>query len=86
MPTPFAKRISLRILAIDMALHGAPCRHCYTPGDKFRWMREQEPPLAAQREKYWKGFGNFPGTATPWSAVRRKRVWKGGHADRTVGN
>lgn len=54
MPTPFAKRVA----DIASRQYG-----------KYRYMREQEPALAAQIEKYWNGIGKFPGTSTPWSAV-----------------
>ncbi len=37
--------------------------------DRYHLMREQEPLLAAQIERYWQGIATFPGVKTPWSAV-----------------
>jgi len=38
--------------------------------DKYRFLRENQQPLAGQIAAYWTDIGlRFPGVATPWSAV-----------------
>ena len=38
--------------------------------NRFRLLRENQPPLSNQIQKYWTDLGLvFPGVATPWSAV-----------------
>ncbi|MGE0745443.1 MAG: DUF2272 domain-containing protein [Rhodospirillales bacterium] len=38
--------------------------------DKYRFLRENQPPLSHQISDYWADLGlTFPGVATPWSAV-----------------
>lgn len=38
--------------------------------EKFRFLKENEPPLSTQIARYWAGIGDkFPGVETPWSAV-----------------
>lgn len=37
--------------------------------EKYHLLREQEPPLTARIEAYWRGIDAFPGVDVPWSAV-----------------
>jgi hypothetical protein len=55
MPTAFQKRLATT---------------AQTQYDKFRFIRENQEPLASQIEDYWTGLGfKFPGVDVPWSAV-----------------
>jgi hypothetical protein len=55
MPTAFQKRLATI---------------AQTQYDKFRFIRENQEPLASQIEAYWTGLGfKFPGVEVAWSAV-----------------